>query len=58
MIKGLPLTSSTWDEKEIVAAKRVLDSGNTTMGLEVAEFEAEFAQATKIIKITYTNTFK
>ena len=46
MIKGLPLASSTWDEKEIIAAKNVLDSGKTTMGLEVAEFEAKFAQAT------------
>lgn len=46
MIKGLPLASSTWDEKEIIAAKNVLDSGKTTMGLEVAEFEAKFAQTT------------
>jgi CDP-6-deoxy-D-xylo-4-hexulose-3-dehydrase len=46
VIKGLPLASSTWDEKEIVAAKRVIDSGNTTMGLEVAEFEDKFAQVT------------
>ena len=36
MIKGLPLASSTWDEKEIIAAKKVLDSGKTTMGLEVS----------------------
>ena len=46
MTKGLPLASSTWDDKEIIAAKKVLDSGKTTMGLEVAEFEAKFAQAT------------
>jgi CDP-6-deoxy-D-xylo-4-hexulose-3-dehydrase len=44
--KGLPLASSTWDEKEVIAAKKVLDSGQTTMGLEVADFEARFAKMT------------
>ena len=41
--KGLKLATSTWDEKEIEAAKRILDSGNLTMGVEVSEFESEFA---------------
>jgi CDP-6-deoxy-D-xylo-4-hexulose-3-dehydrase len=37
------LAASTWGEEEIAAAKRVIDSGFTTMGTEVKAFEAEFA---------------
>jgi len=40
---GLPLASSTWDHEDLTAAKRVLDSGNLTMGKEVASFEQAFA---------------
>lgn len=38
-----PLAASTWGDEEITAAKRVIDSTFTTMGKEVAAFEAEFA---------------
>ena len=37
------LASSTWGTEEIDAIKRVIDSGNFTMGEEVAQFESEFA---------------
>jgi CDP-6-deoxy-D-xylo-4-hexulose-3-dehydrase len=37
------LAAPTWGEEEIAAAKRVIDSGFTTMGAEVKAFEAEFA---------------
>jgi CDP-6-deoxy-D-xylo-4-hexulose-3-dehydrase len=40
---GLPLASSTWDENDLSAAKKVLDSGKMTMGEKVAEFEKRFA---------------
>ena len=36
-----PLSSSTWDESEIQAINKVIESGNFTMGLQVAEFERE-----------------
>jgi CDP-6-deoxy-D-xylo-4-hexulose-3-dehydrase len=38
-----PLSSTTWDHSEIQAINEVIDSGNFTMGLQVAEFEKEFA---------------
>ena len=37
------LAAPTWGPEEIAAAKRVIDSGFTTMGAEVKAFEAEFA---------------
>ena len=37
------LAASTWGPEEIEAAKRVIDSGMTTMGSEVKAFEQEFA---------------
>ena len=37
------LAASTWGEEEKAAAKRVIDSGFTTMGAEVRAFEKEFA---------------
>jgi CDP-4-dehydro-6-deoxyglucose reductase, E1 len=37
------LASSTWDEHELDAIHRVLDSGRFTMGPEVEKFEREFA---------------
>ena len=40
------LASSTWDEKELSAIQRVIDSGNYSMGSEVAKFEQEFAKFT------------
>lgn len=41
--KYISLSSSTWDEEDLQAAKRVLDSGHLSMGKEVSEFEEAFA---------------
>lgn len=38
------LASSTWDEKELAAIQRVIDSGNYSMGSEVLKFEQKFAE--------------
>jgi CDP-6-deoxy-D-xylo-4-hexulose-3-dehydrase len=38
-----PLAASTWDDDEIGAIRRVLESGRLTMGEEVRAFEQEFA---------------
>lgn len=38
------LATNTWDEKEIAAIQRVIDSGFFTMGKEVEAFEQEFAE--------------
>lgn len=40
------LASSTWDDKELAAIQRVIDSGNYSMGKEVSKFEQEFAKFT------------
>ena len=39
-----PLSSSSWDEKEIAAMHRVIRSGRFSMGEEVSLFEKEFAE--------------
>jgi CDP-6-deoxy-D-xylo-4-hexulose-3-dehydrase len=44
MKKNFRLALSTWDEKEIEAANKVLNSGNFTMGKNVVLFEEQFAQ--------------
>ncbi len=38
-----PLASSTWNEEEIRAIHRVIESGRFTMGEQVREFEKQFA---------------
>lgn len=38
------LSSSTWDEKEITAIQKVIDSGFYSMGKYVKEFEEKFSQ--------------
>jgi CDP-6-deoxy-D-xylo-4-hexulose-3-dehydrase len=38
-----PLATSTWDEKEIKALHRVIESNHYTMGKYVKEFESDFA---------------
>lgn len=38
-----PLATATWDEAEIDAMNRVIESGNFTMGQNVKEFESLFA---------------
>lgn len=42
----LPLSSQTWGEEEISAAKAVIESGFTTMGKHTLEFEKQFAEFT------------
>lgn len=41
-----PLATTTWDEKEIDAMHRVIDSGMFTMGNHVKAFEEQFAKFT------------
>lgn len=41
-----PLATTTWDEKEIAAMHRVIDSGMFTMGSQVKAFEELFAAFT------------
>ena len=38
-----PLASNTWDDREISAIHRVIDTGRYTMGPEVKKYEDEFA---------------
>jgi len=40
----LPLATTTWDDKELDALKKVMDSGMFTMGKYVKEFELAFAE--------------
>jgi CDP-6-deoxy-D-xylo-4-hexulose-3-dehydrase len=40
---GLPLATSSWDEKEYAALQSVIASGRFTMGPLVAQFERDFA---------------
>jgi CDP-6-deoxy-D-xylo-4-hexulose-3-dehydrase len=42
-VDGLPLATSSWDEKEYAALQAVIASGRFTMGPLVAQFEREFA---------------
>lgn len=46
MTQSYPLATTTWDEQEYAAMRRVMDSGMFTMGKHVAEFEASFARYT------------
>lgn len=41
---GYPLVSSTWDESEHIVLREVMDSGQFTMGKNVACFEQAFSQ--------------
>ena len=38
-----PLATSSWDQRELDALQRVIDSNQYSMGSEVAAFEREFA---------------
>jgi CDP-4-dehydro-6-deoxyglucose reductase, E1 len=42
--KGYPLAVSSWDEQEIEAINKVVESGRFTMGPRVEQFEEEFAK--------------
>ncbi len=42
-MKKYPLAASSWDDSELEAIQRVVDSGQFTMGKYVEEFEKEFA---------------
>ena len=44
MFAKFPLASSSWDSDEITAMKRVIDSGQFTMGHCVQEYESSFAE--------------
>lgn len=44
MSNSYPLATATWDQAEIDAIQRVVDSGMFTMGPAVLEFEARFAE--------------
>ncbi|MGL4772228.1 MAG: DegT/DnrJ/EryC1/StrS family aminotransferase [Clostridium sp.] len=41
---NLPLATESWDEKELTALERVINSGMFTMGKEVRAFEEKFAK--------------
>lgn len=41
---GFPLASSTWNEEEVIAIQKIIDSGMYTMGENVAAFEDAFAK--------------
>ncbi|ENA3446240.1 DegT/DnrJ/EryC1/StrS family aminotransferase [Yersinia enterocolitica] len=41
---NFPLASSTWDEKELKAIQRVIDSNMFTMGDSVKQYENDFAE--------------
>ena len=43
MSEPFPLATTTWDEAELAAMQRVIESGYFTMGKEVAAFAREFA---------------
>lgn len=43
MTPRFPLATSSWDQKELDALQRVIDSDRYSMGAEVAEFEKRFA---------------
>ncbi|PJJ71232.1 CDP-6-deoxy-D-xylo-4-hexulose-3-dehydrase [Diaminobutyricimonas aerilata] len=42
--RGLPLATTTWDDREYAAIQEVVESGRFTMGPRVAEFERQFAE--------------
>ena len=44
MTYRFPLATSSWDERELAAMQRVIESGRFTMGEEVAAFERQFAE--------------
>lgn len=41
---NFPLASSTWDDKELNAIQRVVDSNMFTMGQSVKDYENDFAK--------------
>jgi len=43
VVENYPLASSTWDEKELDAIQKVIDSNMFTMGKYVIEYEKKFA---------------
>lgn len=52
----LPLASSTWDNSDIQTAVKVIESGNTSMGLQVKIFENEFASYHKVKHAVMVNS--
>jgi len=41
-----PLATTSWDQEELTAIQRVIESGNYSMGKEVLEFEKKFSEYT------------
>lgn len=50
------LSSDTWDEKEVAALHRVINSGRYTMGNEVKAFENQFAEWAGVKHAIMTNS--
>lgn len=50
------LASDTWNEKEISAIHRVIESGRYTMGPEVAKYEEDFASFFNVKHAVMTNS--
>ncbi|MDQ1550664.1 MAG: hypothetical protein QOD50_86, partial [Actinomycetota bacterium] len=44
-LSGLPLATSSWDDREYAALNAVIAAGRFTMGPLVAQFEQDFAAA-------------
>ena len=51
-----PLASNTWDEREIEAIHKVIESGRYTMGPKVEEFENKFAEKMGVKHAVMTNS--
>ena len=43
-MSNYPLSTNTWDNKELDAIQSVIDSDNYTMGKKVAQFENDFGK--------------
>ena len=51
-----PLACNTWDEREIEAIHKVIESGRYTMGPKVEEFENKFAEKMGVKHAVMTNS--
>jgi len=51
-----PLACNTWDEREIEAIHKVIESGRYTMGPKVEEFESKFAKKMGVKHAVMTNS--
>ena len=51
-----PLACNTWDEREVEAIHKVIESGRYTMGSKVEEFENKFAEKMGVKHAVMTNS--